>query len=570
MDRSNTGGTGGSEAGAHRGTAGYASYRDLWTSVRAQFPTLVGRLVGSGGRGRTVAGAPDPDSEEEIPEWARGGGGVDEEVGGGGAVGETGVGNGSSGNGINGNVGGNFIDGDGNNDNTTGINGNATNANVDNGNGTTPSGNYANGNTATNGNTAGREEGNASGFSRNTGRSWTAALGLRKSAILANNASDQRAGGWGQAGDGALRDGGGFGSAGGGGSHRGLPRMGGCGKRTVPRALPAGRRQLFETLPGESYFRLRQDNGSSGSGNGGGSAEARRGGARGRRGGGGAGGAGWPVIEESASSGRCSLAIVVRPAVGAETGDWAGWRHRPTHRVTRQVRQEQGDTVGGGGGVLVIVHDCGVETVDPHIPAMPGWSNLCCHRPSRHCLRQAQRALKCPSSRMKREGGVLGMLRAACVFSCVPTLFNPAPGTPVSGTQQLFLDFYCNTCWSRNRVIKKTPMSLLWLFAGFACTAKRERPRPWRRGGGVVVVVVAAAAAAAAGAIRAVLEAPRCHLERWPRGAGVRLLVRGGGCRMLSGLVCEILEAVARSSVQQDACNWHQLEYLVVGSRRSC
>ncbi|CAM9799924.1 unnamed protein product, partial [Laminaria digitata] len=98
-------------------------------------------------------------------------------------------GDGSGGNGING------IDINGNGINGNGINGNNTN------------GNNANGivDGAAGGPGVGvGEEGNASvSSSRNTGRSWTAALGLRKSAILANNAStsDQRAGGWGQSGD---------------------------------------------------------------------------------------------------------------------------------------------------------------------------------------------------------------------------------------------------------------------------------------------------------------------------------------------------------------------------------
>lgn len=162
---------------------------------------------------------------------------------------------------------------------------------------------------------------------------------------------------------------------------RGLPGagMGLCGKRTVPRALSAGGGRVFETLPGESYFRGRQQSGAwtrglpppagegrgvrqdgdaiSGVGSGGSaSATAVGGGAPGAllgaEGGGGRGR--WPKVEDSVRAGRCSLAVVIRPAAGADRGGWAGWRHRPTHRVVRQVRCGQG---GGGGLSQAEVHD---------------------------------------------------------------------------------------------------------------------------------------------------------------------------------------------------------------------
>ncbi|CAM9998197.1 unnamed protein product [Scytosiphon promiscuus] len=128
--------------------------------------------------------------------------------------------------------------------------------------------------------------------------------------------------------------------------------MGLCGKRTVPRALSAGGARVFETLPGERR-------GSIPSVGGGGSASDASRGVLGSGATDGAGGRGgrrgrWPKVEDSVRAGRCSLAVVIRPAAGAERGDWAGWRHRPTHRVVRQVLlvqlAERGGAAGDGAG----------------------------------------------------------------------------------------------------------------------------------------------------------------------------------------------------------------------------
>lgn len=194
-----------------------------------------------------------------------------------------------------------------------------------------------------------------------SGRSWAASLGLRKSSVFNAGGGDggDPAGAGGTVGQ-AL----GFsGSRGRGAGGPGVGAMGLCGKRTVPRALSAGGGRVFTTLPGESYFRGQQQSGewnagatATGAAKPGGGVGGRVdgiataavasfvGGAAGGGGGGvgerrsAVGGRDWPRVGDSVRAGRCSLAIVIRPAAGGETGDWAGWRHRPTHRVTRQVR----------------------------------------------------------------------------------------------------------------------------------------------------------------------------------------------------------------------------------------
>eukprot|EP00903_Cladosiphon_okamuranus_P015560 g14365.t1 len=205
-------------------------------------------------------------------------------------------------------------------------------------------------------------------------RSWAASLGLRKSSVLNGGGADEAGGTVGQ----ILGINGGNGRGGRGGAVAGVPgaRMGLCGKRTVPRALSAGGNRVFETLPGESYFRGRPQSGvwaegaagagsaasyPSGLGSGASSSTAAALGVGGSVGGGGGAGVGggggrrrWPRVEDSVRAGRCSLAIVIRPAAGAESGDWSGWRHRPTHRVTRQVllvQLTERSTAAGSGGV---------------------------------------------------------------------------------------------------------------------------------------------------------------------------------------------------------------------------
>ena len=201
-------------------------------------------------------------------------------------------------------------------------------------------------------------------------RSWVASLGLRKSSVL-NGAGGGASGGANRVDEAGITAGrilgmnggnNGRGGRGVGGTGAGVPgaRMGLCGKRTVPRALSAGGNRVFETLPGESYFRGRPQSGAWAAGAG--SANHVSGGdvggaslsvaataataALGGRGGGGgdrettAGSRRWPRVGDSVRAGRCSLAIVIRPAAGAESGDWSGWRHRPTHRVTRQVSEQ--------------------------------------------------------------------------------------------------------------------------------------------------------------------------------------------------------------------------------------
>ncbi|CAM9682151.1 unnamed protein product [Ectocarpus sp. 4 AP-2014] len=209
-----------------------------------------------------------------------------------------------------------------------------------------------------------RPAGTGNGGSGGAGRSWAASLGLRKSSVFNAGGGDgsDAAGAGGTVGQ-TLGFGGGSGGRGRGTGGPGVGIMGLCGKRTVPRALSAGGGRVFTTLPGESYFRGRQQSGEwnagatatsvagaakTGGGRGGGvdgrttaAVSAFGGGAAGGGGAGerrpAAGGRDWPRVGDSVRAGRCSLAIVIRPAAGGETGDWAGWRHRPTHRVTRQV-----------------------------------------------------------------------------------------------------------------------------------------------------------------------------------------------------------------------------------------
>ncbi|CAM9558654.1 unnamed protein product [Pylaiella littoralis] len=222
--------------------------------------------------------------------------------------------------------------------------------------------------------------------------SWAAALGFRKAPAISEVVPVSGGVAWatGGGGEGEGADGGvggsrsgqrwGRGGAGSGGGGGGIPgeEMGLCGKRTVPRALSAGGCRVFQTLPGESYFRSPPQGGAwaraaaaaaadagadaaggpgggcrdggaavAADGEGVGACKRRR---RNRRG----GGQVWPRVEDSVRAGRCSLAIIIRPLGGPEVGDgWAGWRHRPTHDVTRQVLlvqlTERSAAAGGGG-----------------------------------------------------------------------------------------------------------------------------------------------------------------------------------------------------------------------------
>lgn len=147
-----------------------------------------------------------------------------------------------------------------------------------------------------------RPSGQGSGL-RSSTSSWASAIGFQKSSVAV--AVSERGTGT----SGANNDG----SGGSGVSRWGnQPRCanGECGKRTMRRVLPPGDGHVFEALPGESYFRVRD----------GGVSLPR------------------PSIGDSVRAGRCSLVIVIRPADGGVgDGDWRRWRHRPTHRVTRQV-----------------------------------------------------------------------------------------------------------------------------------------------------------------------------------------------------------------------------------------
>ncbi|CAM9824463.1 unnamed protein product, partial [Ectocarpus sp. 8 AP-2014] len=222
-----------------------------------------------------------------------------------------------------------------------------------------------------------RRAGTGNGGSGGAGRSWAASLGLRKSSVFNAGGGDgsDAAGVGGTVGQ-ALGFGGSSGGRGRGMGGPGVGMIGLCGKRTVPRALSAGGGRVFTTLPGESYFRGRQQSGEwnagatatsaagpakTGGGRGGGvdgratsAVSAFVGGAAGGGGAGerrpAAGGRDWPRVGDSVRAGRCSLAIVIRPAAGGETGDWAGWRHRPTHRVTRQVLLVQLTERSAGAG----------------------------------------------------------------------------------------------------------------------------------------------------------------------------------------------------------------------------
>ena len=55
----------------------------------------------------------------------------------------------------------------------------------------------------------------------------------------------------------------------------------------------------------------------------------------------------------------------------------------------------------GGGGGTQFVHGRSRMTIDPRIPTMPGRSTSGFHQPGKHCLHQAQSAVRCSASRMK-------------------------------------------------------------------------------------------------------------------------------------------------------------------------
>lgn len=149
-----------------------------------------------------------------------------------------------------------------------------------------------------------RPSGQRSGL-RSSTSSWAAAMGFQKSSVSV--ALGERGTG---TGTGGANNGGSGGSGVTGWGDQPRCAVGECGKRTMRRVLPPGDGHVFEALPGESYFRMR-DEGVS----------------RPR-----------PSIGDSVLAGRCSLVIVIRPAdEGDGDGDWRRWRHRPTHRVTRQV-----------------------------------------------------------------------------------------------------------------------------------------------------------------------------------------------------------------------------------------
>ena len=58
---------------------------------------------------------------------------------------------------------------------------------------------------------------------------------------------------------------------------------------------------------------------------------------------------------------------------------------------------------GGGGGGTHIMHRRSRMTIDPRIPTTPGRSTSGFHRPGRHCLHQAQSAVRWWSSHVKGE-----------------------------------------------------------------------------------------------------------------------------------------------------------------------
>ena len=177
---------------------------------------------------------------------------------------------------------------------------------------------------------AGRDAGSTGvgrGVGGAAGPSWYAALGFRKPSGMDGGGREgvicASSGGGGGA---RLGHHGGGGIA--GGDARSAGAADGYGKKTVRRSLPAGDGRVFEALPGESYFRVRAAEGPAARGN----AASK------------VAGVAWPKprprpsIGDSLPAGRCSLAIVIRPAGAADTtGDWTRWRHRPTHRVTHQV-----------------------------------------------------------------------------------------------------------------------------------------------------------------------------------------------------------------------------------------
>ena len=66
-----------------------------------------------------------------------------------------------------------------------------------------------------------------------------------------------------------------------------------------------------------------------------------------------------------------------------------------------------GDSGGGGrwtrGGCIRVIHACSHKTVDPPIHLVSGHRFF--HRPGRHCLHQAQSALRCSASVFRGGGG---------------------------------------------------------------------------------------------------------------------------------------------------------------------
>ena len=57
----------------------------------------------------------------------------------------------------------------------------------------------------------------------------------------------------------------------------------------------------------------------------------------------------------------------------------------------------------GGERCTHVTHGRSRMTIDPRIPTMPGQRTSGFHRPGKHCLHQARRAVKCWASRMECE-----------------------------------------------------------------------------------------------------------------------------------------------------------------------
>ena len=58
---------------------------------------------------------------------------------------------------------------------------------------------------------------------------------------------------------------------------------------------------------------------------------------------------------------------------------------------------------GGGGGCTPFLHGRERIAIDPRIPTMLGRSTSGFHQPGRHCLHQAQIAVRCSASRTEGE-----------------------------------------------------------------------------------------------------------------------------------------------------------------------